>query len=266
MVASVISRLSDTKTFTQDSLPFCPTREFVNLRHGGPYKNQSNFGYLRVSAEDGGNELHSDIKIYRGRNEGNVGCEVSGSVALRQIIAGDKKPFSVYVPGLSGIPQVEEYRTESIVRRGVASGEANLYLRNVMFLIKEKNRLNELIKLVRNIFPAISLFVSFDPVKDLHIDVRVSVTGMSGKRIPLELVGTGVQQALQILSYVVLFRPFVLLLDEPDSHLHPDNQGLLAKIMLAIASETETNIIATTHKLKGSKPFTEQPGLANFHL
>ncbi len=247
VIASVAARLADTKTITQDSLLFCPTREFVNLRNGAPYKNQSNFGYLRIYAEDGEDELSSTIKIYRGRNEGNVGCELSGSVALRQVIAGNQKPFSVYVPGLSGIPQVEEFRTESIVRRGVASGDANLYLRNVIHLIEKKSRLDELTGLMKTIFPEIFLSVSFDPEQDLYIDVRVSVTGSYGKKVPLELVGTGVQQALQILSYVVLFQPYTLLLDEPDSHLHPDNQGLLAKVMLAIALETQTNIIATTH-------------------
>lgn len=247
VIAAVAARQADTKTITQDSLLFCPTREFVNLRHGAPYKNQSNFGYLRIYAEDGEDELSSTIKIYRGRNEGNVGCELSGSVVLRQIIAGNLKPFSIYVPGLSGIPQVEEFRTESIVRRGVASGDANLYLRNVIHLIERKGRLGELRSLMRTLFPEIYISVSFDPEKDLYIDVRVSVTGSYGKQVPLELVGTGVQQALQILSYVVLFQPYTLLLDEPDSHLHPNNQGLLAKVMLAIASETETNIIATTH-------------------
>ncbi|MCU7886747.1 MAG: ATP-binding protein, partial [Candidatus Thiodiazotropha sp. (ex Lucinoma annulata)] len=247
VVAAIAARIAETKTFTQDSLLFCPTREFVNLRHGSPYKNQSNFGYLRVYAEDEDDELSCTIKIYRGRNEGNVGCDLSGSVSLRQIISGNEKPFSIYVPGLSGIPQVEEFRTESIVRRGVASGDANLYLRNVIYLIEKKGKLEELTSLMKTLFPSIYVTVSFNPEQDLYIDVRVSVTGPYGRKVPLELVGTGVQQALQILSYVVLFRPYILLLDEPDSHLHPDNQGLLAKAMLAIASETETNIIATTH-------------------
>ena len=55
------------------------------------------------------------------------------------------------------------------------------------------------------------------------------------------------QQALQIFSYVVLFQPYLLLLDEPDSHLHPDNQGLLSKSLLAIASTTDTKVIISTH-------------------
>ncbi len=247
VVAAIAARLANTKTFTQDSLLFCPTKKFVDLRHGGPYKNQSNFGYLRVYAADGDDDLDCIIKIYRGRNEGNVGCDVTGAVSLRRLVSSSRRPFSVYVPGLSGIPQVEECRTESIVRRGVASGDANLYLRNVLLLIKNRAKLPELIRAVKEIFPGFHLFVTFDPKSDMHISVNVSLTGIYGRKTPLELVGTGVQQALQIFSYVVLFQPYLLLLDEPDSHLHPDNQGLLSKSLLAIASTTDTKVIISTH-------------------
>lgn len=247
VAAAVAARLADTKTFTQESLLFCPTREFVNLRHGSPYKNQSNFGYLRVAATEGDDEYSCTVKIYRGRNEGNVGCDLSGTFALRQVIAGTDRPFSVYVPGLSGIPQVEECRTESIIRRGVASGDANLYLRNVVLLIKHAGKLQELINSAKVVFPHIHVFVDFDPRSDIHINVTVSLTGRFGTKIPLELVGTGVQQALQIFSYIVLFRPYLLLLDEPDSHLHPDNQGLLAKALLSISASTDTKVLISTH-------------------
>lgn len=247
VAAAVASRIADTKTFTQESLLFCPTRDFVNLRHAAPYKNQSNFGYLRVYASADEDEYSANIKIYRGRNEGNVGCDLSGTFALRQLISGDDRPFSVYVPGLSGIPQIEECRTESIIRRGVASGDANLYLRNVLLLIDKSGKLQELINSMRAVFPGFHISITFNPKTDLHIRVEVSLNGPYGDKTPLELVGTGVQQALQIFSYVVLFRPYLLLLDEPDSHLHPDNQGLLAKALLTIASGTDTKVIISTH-------------------
>src|SRR3990167_4821054 len=68
-----------------------------------------------------------------------------------------------------------------------------------------------------------------------------------GRWCPLELAGTGVLQALQIFSYVTLFEPALLLLDEPDSHLHPDNQGLLASALQLAAAETTTQVILSTH-------------------
>ena len=37
------------------------------------------------------------------------------------------------------------------------------------------------------------------------------------------------------------------MLDEPDSHLHPDNQSVLSSILLTLTSSTKTKIIASTH-------------------
>lgn len=54
-------------------------------------------------------------------------------------------------------------------------------------------------------------------------------------------------QTLQIFSYATLFKPKLLLLDEPDSHLHPDNQGLLADSLIALVENLETKIIISTH-------------------
>ena len=51
---------------------------------------------------------------------------------------------------------------------------------------------------------------------------------------------------MQIFSYINLFNPKILLLDEPDSHLHPNNQKALAKELLD-ASEKGLNIIISSH-------------------
>jgi hypothetical protein len=66
-------------------------------------------------------------------------------------------------------------------------------------------------------------------------------------RIPIELAGTGVLQSVQILSYVHYFHPSVIILDEPDSHLHPNNQRLLCKLLQGVAEERDTQVFLTTH-------------------
>lgn len=248
VIAAIASREAGRDTYTQESLMFCPARNFEDLRHGTPYTNQTHFGFLKLfasSPEDGNAQY--DVRIYRGRNEGNVGCMRTGNVKLGSMVASSDRLFSVYVPGLAGIPQAEQFRTESVVRRGVASGDANLYLRNVLWLINEKGKLDELQTWMRGLFPKFHIWLRFDPRMDVFLSVDISTTGLLGRRCPLELVGTGVLQALQIFSYVSLFGPRLLLLDEPDSHLHPDNQGLLARALQYIASETSTQIVVSTH-------------------
>ncbi len=97
---------------------------------------------------------------------------------------------------------------------------------------------------MRRLFDGFDINITFDGRKQTTIDVSARI---DYRWTPLELAGTGVQQALQIFSYVCLFKPSLLLLDEPDSHLHPDNQYLLASALQLVASETETCVIACTH-------------------
>ena len=244
--AAVAARRLDRVTFTQQTLLYCPAKNFVDLRNGAPYQNQSAFGYLRVSGVVEEDNDQYTVRVYRARNEGNVGCERHGNQTIGAMITAFIPPFSVYVPGLAGIPEVEEYRSESVVRKGVASGDANLYLRNVLLLIKNKKLLPELTQLMKLVFPNFSIKIEFDPVHDSHIEILVRA-GANQSFKPIELIGTGVLQALQIFSYATLFKPKLLLLDEPDSHLHPDNQGLLAQSFMALVEHLETKIIVSTH-------------------
>lgn len=248
IIAAIASREAGKNTYTQDSLLFCPARNFEDLRHGDGYLNQSNFGHLEIFFElpDDGPVQYS-IRIYRGRNEGNVGCERRGNIKVGNSITNSENLFSIYVPGLAGIPQSEQFRTESVVRRGVASGDANLYLRNVLWMISESGKLDALTKRMRALFPKFEIWISFRPHRDVFIDVFISTTGLTGRKCPIELVGTGVLQALQIFSYVTLFAPSILLLDEPEAHLHPDNQALLANALQYITSETSTHVLMSTH-------------------
>ena len=86
--------------------------------------------------------------------------------------------------------------------------------------------------------------MEFAEETDENIDVQVR-TG--DEWVPIELAGTGVLQATQILSYIHSFAPSVIVLDEPDSHLHPNNQRLLCSLLRRIAEERETQILLTTH-------------------
>lgn len=54
-------------------------------------------------------------------------------------------------------------------------------------------------------------------------------------------------QVIQIFSYLVYFRPVLLLVDEPDSHLHPTAQELLVRALAEAAKEFQTQVILTTH-------------------
>jgi energy-coupling factor transporter ATP-binding protein EcfA2 len=63
----------------------------------------------------------------------------------------------------------------------------------------------------------------------------------------LELAGIGFLQVIQIFAYLVYFRPVVLLVDEPDSHLHPTAQERLVTVLAEAARRFDTQVVLTTH-------------------
>ena len=105
LTAAIASREASRDTFTQEMLLFCPAYKFEELGRNSPYTNQTHKGYLTLGANlADGAPVDYEIVIYRGRNEGNVGCTRSGNSILGATITDAEKLFSVYVPGLAGIP------------------------------------------------------------------------------------------------------------------------------------------------------------------
>ncbi|MFX4223303.1 MAG: ATP-dependent nuclease [Thalassobaculum sp.] len=234
----------------EDSLIYSPSSDFSLLGNGRPFENRSDGHRAKITftgiADDGSDGAYS-IELYKGRNNRNVGIERSGKVTgFGQQISSTISPFTVFVPGLAGVAHYEEFKTEAFVLRRIAGGEANLYLRNVLLILKERDQLDQLLTLLKEIYPNIAMIVQFDPRRDLYIDVRVK-TDSRAIWAPIDLIGTGVLQAIQIFAYATLANPILLLLDEPDSHLHPSNQTLLSKAFEVLTERTGTKIILATH-------------------
>lgn len=184
------------------------------------------------------------IEIRRGRN-GNILVTVSNALVAKTL-SNLKNPFTIYSPGLAGIARHETYISDGVLLRTIARGDANLVLRNILnrLFVSKKEAWSAFQEDLEQLFGQIKISVEFVPETDEHIMVFVNLgTG----RVPIELAGTGVLQAVQILGYVHFFHPSVIILDEPDSHLHPNNQRLLCKLLQGIAEERKTQVFLTTH-------------------
>jgi energy-coupling factor transporter ATP-binding protein EcfA2 len=130
------------------------------------------------------------------------------------------------------------------LRRAVARGDANVVLRNVLYRLSKTGEWEKFLDSFRHIFPDSSISVRFDEAFSEHIEAFV-VSG--GLEIPLELAGTGMLQMAQILSYVHYFSPRLLILDEPDSHLHPNNQRAMCKLISSLSAEKSMQVIMASH-------------------
>ena len=102
-----------------------------------------------------------------------MSCERTGDyTGFGSVITDEKNLFSIYVPGLAGISQKEELKSPAIVRRGVASGDANLYLRNVIYYLNKDNHLVNLNSMLQVVFPDIEIEVDFKEDKDTYLTVN----------------------------------------------------------------------------------------------
>lgn len=244
---STRSRHGGRETFSILNTPYMPCGEFEKIRYGAPYSNttkKGNSSTLSLEYEDGANSLHYKIEIRKGRNEDNMTCKSSGDQRIGQLVSSQSKPYSIFVPGLAGLPISERFSSQAVVLKGLASGECNLYLRNILLLLHEKKRLDKLNKYVGEFFPGSTIVVEFDKEKDEFIHAYQKTDTM---KVPIEFSGTGFIQIVQIYSYVILYEPKILLLDEPDSHLHPDNQKKLCDSLISLCDDFSTTVFLATH-------------------
>lgn len=163
---------------------------------------------------------------------------------MAKSIAELANPFSIFSPGLAGVSRREQFVSDGVLLRALARGDANLFLRNILYRLSESGKFDAFMADLNTIFPTLQLRVEFNNSYDESIRAEVKT---SEEWVPLELAGTSILQATQILSYIHRFSPSVVVLDEPDSHLHPNNQRLLCRLLRQIAEERETQIILTSH-------------------
>lgn len=254
-------------SFNPTQLLYSPVADVLSLAHGGqlqePSESQIEIG---VVCMDG---TRCVVSVRRGRNR-NIAVMVEGR-KLGERLMDLTNPFTIYAPGLAGIAKEERYQSPGVVRRIVARGDANLVLRNVLLMLKDsenteaKNRAEQLAqgKLkpeemqtwkgpwqrfqegMKKLFDEIDFEIKFDRDRDEHIEVFFTRPGKP--RLPIDAAGTSILQASQILAYITLFRPSVLILDEPDSHLHPNNQRALCNLILELATEHGFRPLISTH-------------------
>jgi AAA15 family ATPase/GTPase len=234
------------RTLSLDSSEYLytPTSNIADLYHGkklsGSRKKEDR-NWMEFEFLD--NDT-SALKISRGKN-GGFTTMLSGK-ALGEKLSDINTPYCVYVPGIAGIPVKETYEVPIAVKKSATRGDSNNYLRNILYTIsKDDDRWNSFTKSINTVYDQISLKVDFDEHTSEYIHVFVVNDGL---RLPLDSIGTGLLQVIQIFAYIEYFNPKIILLDEPDSHIHPTKQKLLAKeLNERVHKNPELKIVFSTH-------------------
>ena len=229
-------------SYNPSQLLYSPVADVHSLATGGELLEPRNTQIEVEFRAEGGER--SIVGLRRGRNR-NIAVSITGRL-LGDELMNLQNPFTVYAPGLAGVPKEERYLSPGVVRRIVARGDANLTLRNVLRMLRANDASwDQFITFMRSIFPGLEINIAFDEDTDENIEVTFRTGGF--RRFPLDAAGTSILQASQIIGYIFLFSPRVLILDEPDSHLHPDNQRLLCDLVSRLAAERNFQAIISTH-------------------
>lgn len=259
--ASYISPRNTKEVIAFERLDYMPASDPLKTAYRSELTSDTNSKPTSVAFEhvvnDGESSVIATVKIWAARNKGGISAHIDGGTAVTPF--KQRVEFiTAYIPGLAGLSERETILAQPLLRRQAASGDAGGALRNVLFNLASRQpgensddtaiqRLSRFNQLLQGIHPGITISVGFDEREDVNIQARFSDVRMGGAVRPLEAAATGVLQVAQIFAYIIHFRPKLLLIDEPDAHLHPDKQERLIEALEQAAAEFDAQVIITTH-------------------
>lgn len=151
-----------------------------------------------------------------------------------------------FIPGLVGILPQEPYVTPA--RRSAMSIEARyseMYRSSLFHLHSTDKKALKLINaILRQHLDVEITSISFNPEKDVYVDIKYS---QNGTTLDLANAGSGMLQIIQLLVYIYLTRPTLLLVDEPDAHLHPELQEKLGPVLKKVTDDMQAQLFVATH-------------------
>lgn len=258
--ASYIEPKKQTEVVSFDRLDYSPSSEPLKTAHktellSGRETPPTTVSFISSQEED--EPSAATVKIWAARNRSGISVSIDGGAAVTPFKQRTEL-ITAYIPGLAGLSEKETILVQPLLRRQAASGDAGGVLRNILFNLANRqpgeldysaaeDRVAKLTRLVQMVHPGVVIEVSFDEREDFHINATFLDERLEGEKRPLESAATGVLQVVQIFAYLVLFRPKLLLIDEPDAHLHPDKQERLIEALEIAANEFQVQAILTTH-------------------
>ncbi|WP_158841313.1 ATP-dependent nuclease [Polaribacter sp. L3A8] len=145
------------------------------------------------------------------------------------------------------ISSFEEFAITPKIEEGIKIRKSSLFFRNRLFKLYKYGDFEGfkkvLSKIVYNEFGLIDFKINGDISKDIYILIDVNLKGTGFRNI--SLLGSGTIQIIEILLHIYESNKElnIILLDEPDSHIHRDIQ----KRLLNFLKDSEVQVFLTTH-------------------
>ncbi len=161
-------------------------------------------------------------------------------------------PRIVYVPPTSNIEDREQWIDDSVIRARVGRGQPGSVVRNMLLRTAEtdgngrSSRYSKPFELLQGTAREWFGVEVNRPSYRRGQDQYITATYKTNTGIELDWVnaGSGVLQTLIVLSFLYGFQPDVLLLDEPDAHLHVNLQRTLLGFL---QRQPDVQMLVATH-------------------
>jgi len=166
--------------------------------------------------------------------------EATGKETIRK--AG--KPSLVFIPPMTGLGIEEPVYQTPKINQLLGRGQPGEVLRNLLVEAHAKHDAWE--KLTASMLDMFGYELL--PPNSTGADIRAEYRE-SAARNPLDIAaaGSGFQQVLMLLCFLYARPASVLLLDEPDAHLHVILQDAIYRKLRAVAEENRSQLIISTH-------------------
>lgn len=206
------------------------------------------------------------------------------------LVEGDKTPNIAYLPTFAGISNKEQWYSKAQRDMMIGKGLAGSVLRNqIMTLYNENEKIRDerrnargklskadleyiiendpyeiLNRVLQRTFKGVLYTKPFNPEFNTTIQVNFKKGNYNGNRFdPLRdyeerdimVEGSGFLQWLSVYTFALSKNIDVLLLDEPDAHLHASLQGTLIKELDDISKKNNKQILLATHSPEVIKTF-----------
>ncbi|MFF0232819.1 ATP-dependent endonuclease [Micromonospora sp. NPDC005254] len=223
-------------------LPVATPRDL--FYHGITRRGNANVPAIVGAEFDNGTKIEFGVRSIFGSINSKI---ESQERANDEILSALLAQPAVWVPSSVGIVRDEEYRTAARQRGLISAGRHNEVLRNLLVLLSQESpdRFDQLQEILSQRFNARLTGVEFDGAFDQF--VSADYADDDGTRHDLYSAGAGFVQVVQMLAFILTRDASVLLLDEPDAHLHSALQRVVVEILDEVAGTQQFQVVLSTH-------------------
>lgn len=153
-----------------------------------------------------------------------------------------------FIPGLVGVLVTEPYATGARRNSLANQGRYSEIFRSSLHQLaaKDAKLLPQINGWLTDLFGVNLSMVDFNPESDEFVTVKYRQDDVD---FDVVSSGAGLQQVIQMLTYLYLSKPKILLIDEPDAHLHSKLQARLGDLFRRVALDLDAQVFLSTHSL-----------------